>query len=188
MPLRVARTNAEAQLFMELNPCENCGEREFEPADTIIVAEGDLASRYSGTCPRCGVFREFLFRIPEEPIIPQPEEPVFGDDTPSALIDAGEWMWIADLIARSTPAEPEEGMTAADRQQIRMEMRTAAAAVGEAAKFVPRGGDRVPHDAVWSDRGRAVYEDEPGRFWLPRLQVVQRTYREVADRFQDQPT
>jgi hypothetical protein len=187
MPLRVARTNAEAQLFMELNPCENCGEREFEPADTIIVVEGDLASRYSGTCPRCGIYREFLFRIPDEPIIPNPEEPVFGDDTPSALIDAGEWMWIADLIARSSPAEPEEGMSAADRQQIRMELRTAAAAVGEAAKFVPPGGDRVPYDAVWSDRGRAVYEDEPGRFWLPRLQVVRRTYREIADRFEDQP-
>ena len=185
MPLRLARTNAEAHLYMELNPCENCGEREFEPTDTIILAEGDLASRYSGTCPRCGVYREFVFRLPDEEIIPDPEEPVFGDDIPSTLIDAGEWLWIADLIARSTPAEPEDGMTPADRQQIRLELRTAAAAVGEAAKFVPPGADSVPADAVWSPRGRAVYDDEPGRFRLSRLQVVQRTYRNIADRFQD---
>ncbi|GAA0901767.1 hypothetical protein [Virgisporangium aurantiacum] len=185
MPLRLARTNAEAHLYMELNPCENCGEREFEPTDTIILAEGDLASRYSGTCPRCGVYREFVFRLPDEVIIPDPEEPVFGDDSPSTLIDAGEWLWIADLIARSTPAEPEDGMTPADRQQIRLELRTAAAAVGEAAKFVPPGADTVPADAVWSPRGRAVYDDEPGRFRLSRLQVVQRTYRNIADRFQD---
>lgn len=186
MPLRVARTNAEAHLYMELTPCENCGEREFEPTDTIIMADGDLASRYSGTCPRCGVYREFVFRLPDEPMIPLREEPVFGDDTPSSLIDAGEWLWIADLIARSTPAEPEEGMSAAERQQIRVELRTAAAAVGEAAKFAPPGADAVPADALWSDRGRAVYEDEPGRFRLSRLQVVQRTYRGIADRFTDE--
>jgi hypothetical protein len=76
-------------------------------------------------------------------------------------------------------------MTPADRQQIRLELRTAAAAVGEAAKFVPPGADTVPADAVWSPRGRAVYDDEPGRFRLSRLQVVQRTYRNIADRFQD---
>src|SRR5689334_3767693 len=147
MPLRLARTNAEAHLYMELNQCGNCGEREFEPTDAVIVVEGDLASRYSGTCPRCGIFREFVFRLPDEPVIPDPEEPVFGDDTPSALIDAGEWLWVADLIARGTPGEPGEGITAAERQQIRVDLRTAAAAVGEAAKFVPPGADRVPADA-----------------------------------------
>jgi hypothetical protein len=186
MPLRLARTNAEAHLYMELNPCENCGEREFEPTDQVIFAEGDLASRYTGTCPRCGVYREFTFRLPDDVIIPESDEPVFGDDSPSTLIDAGEWLWIADLIARSTPAEPEDGMSAEARLQIRVELRTAAAAVGEAAKFVPPGGDRVPLEAVWTPRGRAVYEDEPGRFRLSRLQVVQRTYRGIADRFRDQ--
>jgi hypothetical protein len=152
----------------------------------VIVAEGDLASRYAGPCPRCGTPREFIFRIPEDVLFPDAEEPVFGDDRPSELIDAGEWLWLADLIARNTPAEPEDGMTAQELREARVDLRTAAAAVGEAVKFVPPDADAVPAEALWSDRGRAVFEDEPGRFRRARLEVVQRTYRELAGRFTDQ--
>jgi hypothetical protein len=187
MPLRIARTNAEAHLYMELNPCDNCGETEFQPNSSVIVAEGDLASRYAGPCPRCGFQREFVFRIPEEVIFPDPEEPTFGDDEPSALIDPGEWLWVADLIARSVPAEPEDGMSSDDRRQVRIDLRTAAAAVAEALKFAPPGSDAVPADAIWSPRGRALYDDEPGRFRKRRLDVVRQTYRRLADRFADQP-
>jgi hypothetical protein len=187
MALRLARTNAEAHLYIELHPCEACGETEFNPASSVIEADGDLASRYAGPCPRCGTPREFLFRIPEEIILPDLDEPVFGDERPSVLIDAGEWLWLADLIARSTPAQPEAGMTALDRRQARVDLRTAAAAVGEAAKFVPADGDAVPAEAIWSSRGQAVYHDEPGRFRRRRLDVVQQTYRRLADRFSDPP-
>ena len=183
MPLQTARTNAEAHLYMELNPCDNCGESEFHPQSTVIVAEGDLASRYAGPCPRCGAPREFVFRIPEDVIFPDPEEPVFGDDQPSVLIDAGEWLWVADLIARSVPAEPEDGMTGEERHRILVDLRTAAAAVGEAAKFIPPGSDTVPANGIWSARGKAVHHDEPGRFRRIRLDAVQRTYRQVAERF-----
>jgi hypothetical protein len=183
MPLRIARTNAEAHLYMELNPCENCGETEFQPASAVIVAEGDLASRYAGPCPRCGFQREFVFRIPEEVIFPDPAEPRFGDDQPSVLIDAGEWLWVADLIARNVPAEPDDGMTADDRHRVLIDLRTAAAAVTEAMKFIPPGADTVPPDGVWSARGRGVYDDEPGRFRRIRLDAVQRTYRRLAERF-----
>jgi len=183
MPLRIARTNAEAHLYMELNPCGNCGETEFQPSSAVIVAEGDLASRYAGPCPRCGFQREFVFRIPDEVIFPDPEEPVFGDDQPSVLIDAGEWLWVADLIARNVPAEPEDGMTTDDRRQVRIDLRTAAAAVSEAMKFIPPGADTVAADGIWSARGRAVHDDEPGRFRRIRLDAVQRTYRRLAERF-----
>jgi hypothetical protein len=185
MALRLARTNAEAHLYMELNPCETCGETEFNPSNAVIVVDGDLASRYTGRCPRCETPREFVFRIPEEVIFPDAEEPVFGDASPSALIDAGEWLWLADLIARSVPAEPEAGMSAEDRRQVRIDLRTAAAAVSEAAKFVPPGAESVPADAIWTERGRAVYADEPGRFRLRRLEVVRGTYRRLAERFTD---
>jgi hypothetical protein len=184
MTVRLARTNAEAHIYLEMHPCETCGESEFDPGSSVILVDGDLVSRYAGACPRCGTLREFTFRIPQEIILPDDEDPVFGDERPSELIDAGEWLWIADLIAGGTPAEPD-GMTAQERRQSRVDLRTAAAAVAEARKFVPPDADAVPSQALWSERGRAVYDDEPGRFRRGRLDVVERTFRELADRFAD---
>lgn len=40
MAIRLARTNAEAHLFMELNQCEHCGERESEPSDPVWSDRG----------------------------------------------------------------------------------------------------------------------------------------------------
>src|SRR5258705_10429949 len=105
------------------------------PAQAFHVL--DLASRYAGPCPRCGTPRDFTFRVPQEVTFTDPDEPRFGDDRPAELIDAGEWLWVADLIARNTPAGPEDGMTGAQRRQALLDLRTAAAAVGEAVKFVP---------------------------------------------------
>jgi hypothetical protein len=183
MALRLARTSAEAHLYMELHPCETCGETAFSPASSIIEAEGDLANRYAGPCGRCGTPREFTFRLPQEILFPDDDEPSFGDERPSELIDAGEWLWVADLIARNTPAQPEPGMTGGERRQAFIDLRTAAAVVGEALKFAPPGAEAVPAGAVWIERGQTVYATEPGRFRKIRLEAVQQTYRRLAERF-----
>jgi len=184
MTLRLARTNGEAHIYMELHPCPECGETEFDPESTVVVVDGDLASRYAGRCPRCRSYREFTFQIPQDVIIPDEEHPVFGDERPSELLDAGEWIWLANLIASNNPADPD-GLTAEERRQVRLDLRAAAAAVSEALKFLPPGVDELPPEVLWSDRGRAVYEDDPGRFRRGRLEVIERTYRDVADRFTD---
>ncbi|MEO3744023.1 hypothetical protein [Plantactinospora sp. B5E13] len=182
MTLRLARTSAEAYLYMELHPCDVCGEADFEPDNAVVSAEEDLASRYTGACPSCGTEREFMFRIPQQPSLPDPEEPQFGADRPSELLDPGEWLWVADLIARSVPADPA-GLSVQQRRDARVDLRGAAAAVGEVLKFVPPGAEAVPPEAFRTDRGREVYQAEPGRFRTARLQVVARTYRELAERF-----
>jgi hypothetical protein len=184
MSLPLARTNAEAHLYMDLAPCPDCGARECAPVERgIIEAEGDLASWYVGTCPQCGRTREFKFRLPEDVIIPDPKNPVFGDERPSELLDAGQWLWLADLITRSSPAEPTADMTAEQRRKVRTDLLTAASAISEAVKFVAPGMETVPGTALWTGQGREVYEREPGRFHRRRLEVVQRTYREIAERF-----
>jgi hypothetical protein len=183
MALRLARTNAEAHIYMEMSPCGACGEHELVPDHGVIEVDGDLASRYTGRCPRCDAAREFVFRIPEQVIFPDEEEPVFGDERPSELLDAGQWLWLADLIARNTAAEPTEDMHPEQRRQSRIDLLTAAAAVDEALKFVPARADAVPPDALWSETGRDVYEREPGRFRRRRLGVVHQTYRDLAQRF-----
>jgi ribosomal protein S27AE len=187
MTLRLARTNAEAHIYMELQPCDNCGEGAFSPDSVLVEVDGDLASRYAGPCPRCGIEREFLFRVPEDVVLPDPENPTFGENLPSQLVDPGQWLWFADVMARGAPAEPSEQMTPQQRRQARYDLLMAAAAIDQVLLFVPDGADTVPESAAWTQTGHRVYSAEPGRFHRRRLDVVRRTYRELAERFRDQP-
>jgi hypothetical protein len=178
----LARSAAEAHLFMDLHECDVCGEEEFERNFGIVVVDGELCSRYTGVCPECGNPREFTFRLPEETLIPDPEEPSFGGERPSELLDAGEWLWVADTIAAGTPAEPA-GMDAQERRQAHYDLLTAAAAAAEARKFVAFGADAVSPEALWSLTGRAVYDAEPGRFGSQRLELLENIFRDLAVTF-----
>lgn len=177
MALPLARTNAEAHLYMDLHPCR-CGEATFERRSAVVEADGDLASRYSGACPRCGEQREFLFRLPAEILLAEPVEVRFGGDEPSELIDPGEWLRIADAYASQGPADVHDA-PAADRARAAQDTATAVAAVDEVLKFVPAGADAVPEAAFRSELGRAVYAKEPGRFRAARLAAVRDAYRQL---------
>jgi hypothetical protein len=183
MALRVARTNAEAHLYMDLRPCEKCGAPRFEPKSTVIMLEGDLASRYRGNCPGCGTEREFVFRIPEEVYLPPGDRVRYGvDEHPSELLDAGEWLWVADYITLRVPADPAE-VPAADWERCRYDLTAAVSAMEEAIKFVPPGSDRVPEEALWTERGREVYRKRPGRFLRGAMAAVRDAYQEVVERY-----
>ncbi|GAA4607035.1 hypothetical protein BJY16_006121 [Actinoplanes octamycinicus] len=182
--LGLARTAAEAHLFMDLHECDVCGEAAFDRDFGVVIVDGEPCSRYSGRCPGCGNPREFVFRLPDETPIPDPAQPSFGGDKPSELLDAGEWLSVADAIAADTPAEPA-GMDAEERQQARYDLLTAAAAVAEARKFVAAGTEAVSPEALWSPTGRAVYEADSGRFCWQRLDLVENVYREIAVTFGD---
>jgi hypothetical protein len=181
MSLLSPRSVAEAQLYMELDPCRQCGAMWQIPAGSTVLVEGELASRYAGPCPDCGSGREFVFRLPDSERFPDEEEPSFGDGR-SELVDAGEWLWVADMIGHSVPAEPA-GVAPEQREQARFDLRAAAAAVSEAMKFIPAGAEMVPPEALWSERGLGVYRAEPGRFRRARLELARCTYREFAERF-----
>ena len=180
MVLPLARSNAEAHLYMDLHPCA-CGEIHFPRASSVVTTpDGVLASRYAGTCPQDGAEREFLFRLPEHFVSPPPDGVVaYGGPEPSELIDPGEWLSIADAYARSVPADTaslaDDGLATARAMLVH-----AVAAVEEVLKFIPAGADRVPEDAFVTDRGRAAYTREPGRFRRPRLEAVRDTYRSIA--------
>ncbi|HEY3502781.1 MAG TPA: hypothetical protein VGN37_08390 [Actinocatenispora sp.] len=182
MTLSRARSSAEAHLYMRMQPCEVCGATEFFPDSSVVMVDGELASRYTGLCPQCGTTREFTFLLPDEVIFPNEEEPEFGDDQPSELLDPGEWLWLADASAGAAPASPD-GLSDQARRDALVDLRTAAAAVDEVLKFIPDGAEEVPSEAFRSPRGRAVYAQEPGRFRRGRLAAVRATYREISDRF-----
>ncbi|MDF2706786.1 hypothetical protein AB0C18_08875 [Nonomuraea muscovyensis] len=168
MTLPVARTRDEALLYLDLTPCA-CGSVETPWESGVVGVAEQLAVAYAGTCADCGAGREYVFGLPERETAPK-GWPTFGGPEPSQLIDAGEWLWVADQWASSVPPDPEEGARA---------LAMARAAVEEVLKFVPDGADRVPDQAFWADRGLRVYTAEPGRFRVERLLVVKDAYRDA---------
>ncbi|GGT32171.1 hypothetical protein ACFFV7_35465 [Nonomuraea spiralis] len=170
MAFAVARTRDEAHLYFDLHPCE-CGSADTTWRNGLVDVEGELVNRYFGECEECGTPREFLFGLPERPVLPD-GFPTFGGAEPSELLDAGEWLWVADLTAGDVPVH--------DRAEALRALRIAAAAVEEVVKFVPAGADAVPGDGFWSERGQGMHATETGRFQLDRLLVVRDTYQRLA--------
>jgi hypothetical protein len=153
---RLARTPLEAHLYVDLRPCD-CGETRFERAATVVqLPDGDLGRRYAGDCAGCGRAREFVFRLPDEPLA---EPAGFGGSEPSHLLDPGEWLWVAERFAAG-------GRLAA-----------AADAVEEVLKFAPPGAVEVPGGAVRSRLGLAVYARGPDRFRVAALAALREQYR-----------
>ena len=182
MVLPLARTNAEAHLYMDLHPCA-CGEIRFPRASSVLTTpDGELASRYVGSCAQDGAAREFQFRLPERVLSPPRAGAVrYGGPEPSELIDPGEWLGVADACARSVPADTA-ALGADDRATAKSMLTHAAAALDEVLKFIPAGADRGPEVAFVSEPGRAAFAREPGRFRRPRLEAVRDTYRSIAAR------
>ncbi|MEU7631372.1 hypothetical protein AB0C34_15490 [Nocardia sp. NPDC049220] len=180
--LRLARTNAEAHLYMDLHPCDACGASDFHPRSSVVMIVHDLGSRYHGTCPSCGTEREFVFRIPEQTHAPSGDAVQYGDARPSELLDPGEWLWVADSASGQGPADPS-GLSPEETTRQRYFLAVAVAAIAEVLKFVPEGADAVPDSAFVSERGHSVYAAEPGRFSKPRLEAVLGAYRDISMRF-----
>jgi hypothetical protein len=177
--LPVARTRDEAHLYMDLHPCDACGAVDVTWHSALTDGDGVPARRYSGRCEGCGAAREFVFALPERPALPGPQDVVFFGTDRSQLLDAGEWLLVSDLCAQAGSALADGD---AGRLEARQSMAIAAAAVAEVLKFVPVGADEVPDGAFWSERGRTVREQEPGRFRRRRLTIVRETYQDALDR------
>ncbi|GAB2931593.1 hypothetical protein GCM10027280_19110 [Micromonospora polyrhachis] len=180
MVLPVSRTNMEAHLYMDLHPC-TCGEFRFARKNAVIALEdGDLASRYTGECARCGQPREFVFRLPTEISMPLGGDAVsYGGDEPSQLIDPGQWLGVADAYASQVPGDFAR-LDGEERRRARAVLNRATAAVDEVLKFIPGDADEVPAATFTSERGRQAYAKEPGRFRRSRLAVVRDAYAGMA--------
>jgi hypothetical protein len=167
-----ARSNAEAHLYMDLYPCA-CGERDFDRRSAVINEHGTLCSRYAGPCARCATQRTFVFEIPEAIRPVQRDHVEYGGDDPSRIIDAGEWMAVSDAHARREP-------------HARRDLDIARAAIEEVQKFLPKGlrgypTDRVPDDAFWTARGRAVRDAAPANFGRLRLSAALELYQRMHE-------
>jgi hypothetical protein len=178
--LPLARTNAEARLFLQLQPCPRCGSADCVFRSTVVTVDGVLAGRYSGDCASCATRRVYEFRVPDE-VLPPPASTVrFGAENPSELLDPGVWLWYSDVCGSRVPDDPD-ALDERGRRTARHALATALAAVEEVLKFLPAGAERVARSAFVSDRGRATYDLEPGRFDRRRLEAVHTVYAERLD-------
>jgi hypothetical protein len=181
MSLPVARTRDEAHLFMDLHPCTVCDHSDVTWEGGLASDDGAPARRYTGTCPGCGVAREFVFRLPAHLVAPRGDVVSFGGTECSELLDAGEWLYVADVCAQAAGAPTVDPGGGLDRE-ARESLLVAVAAIDEILKFIPEGRDEVPRAAFWSDRGRRLRQSEPGRFRRRRLIVIRDRYRDVLAR------
>jgi hypothetical protein len=170
MAFAVARTRDEAHLYLELNPCPDCGSIDAPWEHGLTEVDGELTISYAATCPGCAAEREYLFGLPAKETRAV-SWPTFGGPEPSELLDAGQWLDVSDHAAGAVPADPEEAGRV---------LAVARAAVEEVVKFIPPGQDAVPEDEFWTAAGRRVRDAEPGRFRLDRLLVVRDTYHELV--------
>ncbi len=169
----LARTNEEAHLYMDMYPCE-CGGQDAARDSAV----GETVVRYTCVCRACGRTRDFEFRQPEAPARPVDGAWAVGP-APSELLDAGEWLWVADMFG-GAPAEPA-GLSPAELAQARADLAAAGAAVEEVLKFLPPDANEVPAEAFWTERGRELRAAAPSRFLRGRLEAVRDSYRAVRD-------
>jgi hypothetical protein len=171
--LPAARTPDEAHVYMDLHSCQRCASVETPWQGALADRDGTMIRRYFGACGTCGLDREFLFALPEHPVLPPTGSVVyFGGPEPSRLLDPGEWMAVADLCARA--ASLPQGSAPTD--ESRYDLAVAIAAVEEVLKFIPAGADEVPESAFTSVNGHGAYTREPGRFRRRRLLIVRDSY------------
>ena len=121
----VARSSPECHLYIALHPCD-CGERTGAGDHHLESRDDSLVAVYEGTCPGCGAHRRFDFAL--HPDLPPPGK--FGGPHPSSIIDAGEFLAVADDAARSVPANPA-ALDRDGRQRARTTLGRAIAALEE---------------------------------------------------------
>lgn len=174
-----ARSHNEAMLYVVLRACRTCGERARDITDEIDVRDGAVHTEYAAVCRRCGDTHRYVFRLPERDPQAGVDEVVYGGSEPSKIIDAGEWLGVADRLAAGGfgPAGPQPS----DRGNRALAL-AAAAAVDEVLKFIPVGADRVPLNATWTDEGKEQFARDPGRMRRARMEVLAGVYRSGAAR------
>jgi hypothetical protein len=156
------RSREEADLYIQQRACV-CGDIEFVAVGANVLDEGVMCLRIFGNCRTCGRQREFLFEQPPRPLKVTGQIQFGGPDS-SRLLDAGEWLAVAEYYAKLDPGTYKD-------------LDTARAAMEEVLKFLPAGVDRMPEEAFWSEKGRAVREREPARFRRARLEAILDAYK-----------
>lgn len=173
----LARSVPEARIYMAIVPCA-CSFRGFD-APSRLVAEGEgLAVEASGYCPSCGAERRFRIALGDERVPPGE----LGNAAASVLIDAGQWLAIADDRSARVPANLD-GLDPDRKRRARADLGEAIAALREVLKFIPVGEDTVPRSAFFTAEGKRVALADPRRLSRIRLEAVFEAWTSLAAQY-----
>jgi hypothetical protein len=183
-----ARSMAEADLYVSMQPCPNCASTgqtvQGSTVETVATVDGEQVWLLTARCPQCAEFHEYRFRFPAEPATPVDGHQRFGGDEPSELFDAGQWLLVADAMLEDVPEHPGE-LAPARRRALRDRVDVAVAAVEEALKFLPEGGNAVSPFAFWSEPGYRLFSSQPWMFERDELASLLAEYQRILSRYLD---
>lgn len=163
---------------MNREPCPSCGHRGFDHPSKIVAHGDRLGAAAEGYCAGCGAQRTFALLLSDERV----PDGAWGNDEPSTLIDAGEWLALADQFGAIVPATIEN-LDRDARNEARANLAKGIAAVGEVLKFLPPDAFEPPRSAFFTARGLEVYVADRARFHRDRLEVLLEAWRDLADSF-----
>lgn len=174
------RTIAEKRDYVRIQPCKSCGADGLEATGGGLFQGEDGAwfTKDSATCKQCGTSAEFTFYMGDDPLPPGGIGVRFAGDTPSAIIDAGQFLELSDVYSRMAPGSIE-GLPGRERQRGIAAMSAAIVYLEEALKFIPAGGDEVPGVALFSRASAQLLDKLPGQFRRARLEARLGAYRKV---------
>jgi len=176
------RSHAEAHLYVELHPCD-CGTATLAAQNRTITRDDGLLCVYEGGCGSCGKARRFEFVL-DEPLSPSSGPLVYGGEEPSTIIDAGQFLWLAERYAKPIPADVA-ALVDSERPSARQALEVAVAALTEVVKFIPPDANTVPSGAYFTEHGRTIRDRQPDRFQRDWLIGMLEQYRRMAERLRE---
>jgi hypothetical protein len=168
-PPPLARTHAEADLYLSVQPCGTCGHVGLEVRGfSSGRVDGQERRWISAGCPNCGVLAEYVFRFPARRLASTDGHRRFGGDEASELLDPGQWLLLSEAMVAELPDDPRR-LDRAGRRAARESIDVALAAVEETMKFLRDGEDSVSGYSFWSQPGYHLFVAQPWMFerrWL----------------------
>jgi len=178
-----ARTAEEADLYVDLE-CEAAREVPQSRKKKKTERRRQTFWTYEIRCSS-GKLLEFEFDLSglpdKKPGLRRKVE--FGGAQPSRLLDAGEWMKVADRYSERAP-KSLAGLPEKQRRTAAHDVEFAVAAVAEALKFIPSGSERVSSTSLLSDRGKAYFNKDVRRFSRTELERFKGELEARLRRFQ----
>ena len=185
-PPPLARSHAEADLYLFRQPCRTCGHVEVLTVQGFSFRQQDgyELRRLRTRCGNCGAEDAYVFRFPPDGSAPETGPLRFGGPEQSQLLDPGEWLLVAGDMVGELPPDPR-GLAPQQRRALRDRVDVALAAVGEAAKFVDPDENAVPAVAFWSRTGYELFARQPWLFTREQLAEQAAGYRDLLARYAD---